>query len=81
MKPNLLHNHYCGRHEIQEPAMARRVAELKQTEGGSAATVCEAVGERLRLVLAPDPATLPPRLRTLLDQLQLHDTETEPRSR
>lgn len=63
--------------------MAPRVAELKQTEGGSAATVREAIGERLRATLAPAPAPapLPPRLQTLLDQLRLHDTETEPRSR
>ncbi|MGO4715538.1 hypothetical protein [Bradyrhizobium sp. 2TAF24] len=61
--------------------MTRRVAELKQTEGGSAATVCEAVGERLRSVLAPDPATLPPHLQTLLNQLQLDDAETKLRSR
>jgi hypothetical protein len=39
--------------------------------------ICEEIGERLRTVLRPETAAVPPRLQTLIDRLAGQDSELE----
>jgi hypothetical protein len=40
--------------------------------------ICEEIGERLRTILRPETAAVPPRLQVLIDRLADQDREIEP---
>ena len=40
--------------------------------------ICEEIGERLRTILRPETAAVPPRLQVLIDRLADQDRELEP---
>jgi hypothetical protein len=47
-------------------------------DSATSATICKAIGGRLRQNLAPEPSGLPPRLQHLLEQLLLRDSRGSP---
>jgi hypothetical protein len=57
-----------------ERAMRDRIDEQQeQIDRATSASICDAIGERLRRNLAPEVSTLPTRLQQLLDEMQRQD--------
>jgi hypothetical protein len=48
----------------------------EQIDRATSTTICKAIGDRLRQNLVPEPGSLPPHLRHLLEELQLQDRQS-----
>ena len=54
--------------------MQKRIADSEQPiDRATSASICTAIGDRLRRNLAPEVAALPTRLQALLDEMQRQD--------
>jgi hypothetical protein len=60
-----------------EPDMPNRDTDTtdryQPIDGATSATICKAIGDRLRQSLVPELSSLPPHLEHLLDRLRLLD--------
>jgi len=56
--------------------MQKRITDDKQAiDRVTSASICTAIGDRLRRNLTPESDQLPSRLQTLLDEMQRQDRE------
>jgi len=51
------------------------IDRYEQIDRATSTTICKAIGERLRQNLGPEPSSLPPYLKHLLDELRLRDSQ------
>jgi hypothetical protein len=56
----------------------REIDRSEPIDRATSATICRAIGDRLRQNLGAEPSALPPRLQNLLDQFRSQDGQGRP---
>jgi hypothetical protein len=64
--------------EAEHSMSNREIDRYEQVDRTTSATICKAIGERLRQHLVPEPSGLPPRLQHLMDELRSQDGQSHP---
>jgi hypothetical protein len=59
--------------EAEQPMQEPSTENCEQIDHATSASICRAIGERLRENFQPDATGLPSRLQYLLDQIQRQD--------